>query len=138
MDKLLAFLADQWPLTAVAVVLAIAIAVVELKRAFRPWRTVGPFELTALVNGGAVLLDLRDDKPHREGRIVGARRCAPGEVEAALKGTAPDAAVVLYCESGRDSEKAADRLALAGWRKVAVLGGGLASWRNENLPLARA
>jgi rhodanese-related sulfurtransferase len=135
------FLADHLVLTSAAVLLAIAIALVEAKRAFKPWRDVGPFELTQLVNDGAVLLDVRGDKPFREGHIAGARRCEATEVEAALAakgGVAKDAAIVLYCESGVTSEKAAERLATAGYSKVATLRGGIATWRTENLPLARA
>lgn len=141
MDQLLAFLADRPVLTGAAVLLAIAIALVEAKRAFRPWRALGPFELTQLVNDGALLFDLRSDKAHRDGHIAGARHSSVAEVEATLaatKGGAPkDAAVVLYCESGGDSDKAAEKLALAGYRKVATLRGGLATWRAENLPLAK-
>jgi len=138
LDELTSFLGDHLALTGAAVALALALVVVEAKRAFRPWREVGPFELTALVNAGAVLLDLRGDKPFREGHIAGARRSESAEVAAALKATAKDAAIVLYCESGSVSDKAAETLAVAGYDKVATLRGGLATWRTENLPLARA
>lgn len=142
MGNFLDFLADHYVLTSAAVLLAIAIALVEAKRAFKPWRDVGPFELTQLVNSGAVLLDVRDDKPYREGHIAGARRCDVGDVEAAVSaakgGASKDEPVVIYCESGVSCEKAAEKLALAGYRKVATLRGGLATWRTENLPLARA
>lgn len=138
MGNLLDFLADHYVLTSAAVLLALAIALVEAKRAFRPWRDIGPFELSQLVNAGAVLIDVRGDKPYREGHIAGARRSDLGDVEAALKSAAKDAAVVLYCESGATSDKAAEKLALAGYSKVATLRGGIATWRTENLPLARA
>jgi len=137
LGNFLDFLADHYLLTTTAVLLAIAIALVEAKRAFRPWRTVGPFELTQLVNAGAVLIDVRPDKAYREGHIAGARSAAVADVELALKGAAKDDAVVIYCESGTSCEKAAERLALAGWRKVSTLRGGLATWRTENLPLAK-
>lgn len=136
------FLGNHLALTGAAVLLALAITLVEVKRAFRPWRAVGPFELTQLVNAGATLIDLRGDKPYREGHITGARRCDPSDVESSLAsgkgGATKDAAVVLYCESGSVSDKAAERLALAGFSKVATLRGGLGTWRTESLPLARA
>lgn len=142
MGNFLDFLADHYVLTSAAVLLAIAIALVEAKRAFKPWRDVGPFELTLLVNSGAVLVDVRSDKSYREGHIAGARRSDPADIEAALasgkNSAAKDAAVVIYCESGVTSDKAAEKLALAGYSKVATLRGGLATWRTENLPLARA
>lgn len=142
LGNFLDFLADHYVLSSAAVLLAIAIALVEAKRAFKPWRDVGPFELTQLVNSGAVLVDVRSDKSFRDGHIAGARRCDLADVEATLatskSGAAKDDAVVLYCESGSASDKAAEKLALAGYRKVATLRGGIATWRTENLPLARA
>ena len=138
MDELGQFLMTQLPLTVAAALLGVALVVVELKRAFRPWREVGPFELTQLVNAGAPMLDLRDAARHRAGHIAGARSVALAEVEAALKGATRDAPVVLYSESGTDCGTAAARLCAAGYTQVATLRGGLASWRTENLPLARA
>lgn len=138
MGNFIDFLADHYVLTSAAVLLAIAIALVEAKRAFKPWRDVGPFELSQLVNAGAVLIDVRPDKAFRDGHIAGARRSDLGDVEGALRNAAKDDAVVLYCETGATSDKAAEKLALAGYRKVATLRGGIATWRTENLPLARA
>jgi rhodanese-related sulfurtransferase len=142
LGDLIDFLRDHLALTGAAALLAVAIALVEVKRLFKPWRDVGPFELTALVNAGAPLIDLRGDQPFRDGHIVGARRCDPADLEATLAaakgGTAKDAPLVLCCESGSTSDKAAATLAAAGYTKVATLRGGLGTWRTENLPLARA
>jgi rhodanese-related sulfurtransferase len=137
LGNFLDFLADHYLLTSAAVLLAIAIALVEAKRAFKPWRDIGPFELSQAVNSGALLIDVRGDKPFREGHIAGARRSEVADVESALKNAAKEDAIVLYCETGSVSDKAAEKLALAGYRKVATLRGGLATWRTENLPLAR-
>jgi rhodanese-related sulfurtransferase len=117
--------------------LIVAIVVVELKRATRRWRELSPFELTQLVNAGAVLLDLRDGKSHREGHIAGARPVTLAELDGVIARQAKDAQVIAYCETGADSDKAAGRLAAAGFASVATLKGGLASWRADNLPLAR-
>lgn len=141
MGNFIDFLGNNLALSVTALLLALAIVLVEAKRAFRPWRAVGPFELTALVNAGATLLDLRGDKPFREGHIAGARRSDPADVESTLSSpknaAAKDAAVVLYCESGAVSDKAAEKLSLAGFSKVTTLRGGIGTWRTENLPLAR-
>lgn len=138
MDELSQFLLEQLPLTLAAAALAAALVLVEVRRAFRPWREVGPFELTQLVNGGAPLFDLRDIERHRAGHIAGARASSLTEIETTLRGAAKDAAVVLYSESGTDCGTAAARLSAAGFTQVATLRGGLVSWRTENLPLARA
>lgn len=137
MDRFLEFASAHPALTALAAVLIAAIAATELKRATRRWRELSPFELTQLVNSGALLLDLRDDKSYRSGHIAGARAVSMAELDATVARQAKDAQVVAYCETGTDSGKAAERLVAAGFAKVATLKGGLASWRADNLPLAR-
>lgn len=137
MDRYLEFANAHPMLTALAAVLVVAIVATELKRATRRWRELSPFELTQLVNAGAVLLDLRDGKAHREGHIAGARLVTLAELDGVIAKQAKDAKVVAYCETGADSDKAAGRLAAAGFTSVATLKGGLASWRADNLPLAR-
>lgn len=138
MDRLIEFAGAHPVLTALAAVLIAAITATELKRATRRWREVSPFELTQLVNDGALLLDLRDDRAHRSGHIAGARAVALDALDAEVAGRAKDAPVVVCCESGVESGKAAERLSAAGFTKVAALKGGLASWRADNLPLAVA
>lgn len=138
MDRFIEFASAHPALTALAAVLVAAIAATELKRALRAWRELSPFELTQLVNSGALLLDLRGDKSHRDGHIAGARAVALAELDAAVAKQPKDAQVVAYCETGADSGKAAERLVAAGFGKVATLKGGLANWRADNLPLARS
>ena len=135
--RLLEFASAHPALAASAAVLIAAIAATELKRATRRWRELSPFEFTQLVNAGALLLDLRDDKSYRSGHIAGARAVALDGLDAAVADQAKEAQVVAYCESGADSGKAADRLVAAGYAKVATLKGGLANWRADNLPLAK-
>jgi len=137
MDRFLEFASAHPALTALAAVLSAAIVATELKRALRRWRELSPFELTQLVNDGALLLDLRDDKSYRAGHIAGARAVALDALDTATKNHAKDAQVIAYCETGADSSRAAERLATAGFAKVATLKGGLGSWHADNLPLAR-
>ena len=137
MDRYLEFANAHPALTALTALLIVAIVAVELKRATRRWRELSPFELTQLVNAGALLLDLRDSKAHREGHIAGARAVSLAELDALVAKQAKDAQVVAYCETGADSGKAAERLTAAGFASVATLKGGLANWRADNLPLAR-
>lgn len=137
MDQYIEFAGRHPVLTAAAAALIALIAATELKRLMRKWRELSPAELTALVNAGALLLDLRGKDAHRAGHIAGARAVALDDLDAAVASTGKDAQVVAYCESGGDSARAAERLVAAGYAKVAMLKGGLASWRADNLPLAR-
>jgi rhodanese-related sulfurtransferase len=136
MSRLLEFAANHPLLVGTGVLLALAALAVELKRAARPWREVGPFEATQLINDGALLLDLRDGEAHRTGHIAGSIPATLAELERAVAAHPKDAAVVAYCESGATSGRAAARLVELGYGKVASLRGGVAGWRAENLPLA--
>ena len=136
MDQYIEFAGAHPVLTAAAALLIAAIIATEAKLLMRRWRELSPQELTMLVNGGALLLDLRKPEAHRAGHIAGARAVALDALDGAVANQAKDKAVVAYCETGSDSAKAAERLVAAGFAQVATLKGGLASWRSDNLPLA--
>ena len=46
-----------------------------------------------------------------------------------------DSAIILMCQTGTRSTKAAKQLVKAGFSNVNILRGGLLSWTKENLPL---
>lgn len=137
MDQYIEFAGAHPVLTALAALLSAIIVATETKRLMRRWRELSPAELTLLVNDGALLLDLRAGEAHRAGHIPGARLVKMSELDGAVANHAKDAQVVVCCETGADSAKAADQLSAAGFTKVGALRGGLASWRAENLPLVK-
>ena len=137
MDQYLEFASAHPMLTAAAALIVVAIVATEAKQLMRRWRELSPQELTMLVNDGALLLDLRGNDAHRAGHIAGARPIALDTLDGVVAKEAKDKQVVAYCESGSDSTKAAERLVAAGFAQVAMLKGGLASWRADNLPLAK-
>jgi rhodanese-related sulfurtransferase len=132
--------ATRHPYLVLAAVLLLALAVGhEVKLLTRRYREVGPAELVRLVNGGALLLDLRDAAKYQAGHIAGALHVAPDELADQIKklvGPKPRA-VIAYCDVGQAAGRAAAWLAANGYPDAAVLKGGLAAWQADNLPLAR-
>ncbi len=100
---------------------------------------VAPNEAIRLMNGGAVLVDLRSANQFKDGHIAGARNL-PGDQLAAdpkalekLSGKT----LVLYCDTGSTTSAALRTLARAGATNVVSLRGGLAAWKQDNLPVVR-
>jgi len=85
----------------------------------------------------AVPVDLRSEQDFNAGHIINALRVSP---EAIAEGASAlqkyrEKPLLLYCETGASCPKPIQTLRKAGFTRVYRLQGGLAAWRNENLPL---
>jgi rhodanese-related sulfurtransferase len=102
--------------------------------------SVNTAEAVRLVNREkATLIDVSEATEFSAGHAVGARNVPFAELEAGkgLPGnkTLP---VVLICATGARSGRAVGVLRKAGYEKVQSLAGGLAAWREANLPVEKA
>ena len=91
---------------------------------------------------GLTVLDVRTPAEHADGAIPGSvnadwrRDGGAGFADAvAALGLAPDAPVLLVCESGRRSTAAMAALAAAGHTDLIHLDGGMTAWRAAGLPM---
>ncbi len=100
---------------------------------------IGPGEAIRLVNSGAVLVDLRSANQFKDGHITGAKNVPGDQILADAKALEKLAAktVVLYCDDGATTAAAQRTLARAGAKDVFSLRGGLAAWKQENLPVVK-
>jgi rhodanese-related sulfurtransferase len=138
MQELVAF-ATRHPFLVMAAALLLAMLVAhELRLLTRKWREIDAPELTRLVNGGALLIDVRETGPFRAGHIAGARNHPLATLSDDLSKLGDKARqVIVYCDIGAQSGKAAALLTNQGFTSVASLRGGLGTWQADNLPLAR-
>lgn len=82
-----------------------------------------PEDAHALVQKGALLLDVRSPDEFAAGHLPGAVNVPVDRLEASLKEVgAPERPVVVYCHSGRRSRWAAEILQKNGFKKVHDLG----------------
>lgn len=100
---------------------------------------VSPADAVKLINGGAAVLDIRPPERFAAGHIIGAvnipvEELAGREDEVARKKDRP---VIVCCDSGASSGKAAAALRKASFPAVVRLKGGIIAWERENLPLAQ-
>ena len=106
----------------------------------RGGRSVSAQELVNLVNNeGAVVVDVRDAKDFETGHIVGAVNIPHAAIESRVDELAKyrEQPVVIACKMGQHSGAAGTVLRKAGFENVARLTGGVAEWRNQNLPVVK-
>jgi rhodanese-related sulfurtransferase len=94
---------------------------------------VPPTEAATRQRAGALLIDIRDTHEQATGMAQGAIACAADEIPSA----SPDRSreLVLICESGKRSLRAAEALAVAGYSRVVSVEGGTRRWRGDGLPI---
>lgn len=140
MDRVLEYVSHHpWLATATAV-LAALIVVYEMRARSESQVSVSPQELIRLMNQGALLLDLRPQEQYQAGHLAGARQMSGDQILKAADTLKKhkEKAVVVYDDTGSLGAAAARQLAAQGFTRAFTLRGGLAAWRADNLPVARA
>ena len=137
MEQLFEFVGNHYILAG-AFVLILALFV--RNEVVRGGRSVSAQELVNLVNrDGAVVIDVRDPNEYSQGHIVDALNMP----HAALAGRVgelrkyKEKPIVLACKMGQHSGAAGTVLRKAGFQNVSRLRGGVAEWRNQNLPVVK-
>lgn len=99
--------------------------------------SVSPADAVKLINNGAVVIDVRPEAQYKQGHIVNARNIGLtelGQKEDALD-KLRDKTVLVCCDTGISSGKAARLLREKGVERVVNISGGLVAWQRESLPL---
>ena len=139
MQQFLQYASHHYYLLGAAVAIAVLVAINELRMRAATAHAVGPGEAIRMMNGGALLVDVRGQAEFAAGHIAGARN-VPGAVIAG--GAEPlsrfkDKAVIAYCDNGSTGGAAARQLGRLGFKNVFNLRGGLGAWRQDNLPVIK-
>lgn len=99
-------------------------------------RTVDPQTLNRwLAAGEAVVIDVREEGMHGAERIPGARSIPLATLDPLRLPVAPGQRLVMQCEIGASSAKAARQVAAASRAEVYNLGGGIAAWKQAGFPV---
>jgi rhodanese-related sulfurtransferase len=100
----------------------------------RSYRQIGPEEASALIENGALLLDIRESHEWRAGHAPKARHIPLGQLTRRARELPAGRLVITTCRRGHRSARAAAMLAADG-RDVANLTGGMTAWARAGLPL---
>lgn len=140
LHKLPTFVGNHLALSALFVVILLALVAMEFGRLLRKYKELTPGGLTLLINReNPLLVDLSARADFEKMHVPGARHVLPSQFDPEHKdlAKAKDLPVVVMDKDGRGSDKAAQRLVKAGFTKVYTLGGGVLAWQQAQLPLAK-
>ncbi|MGN2246533.1 rhodanese-like domain-containing protein [Frateuria sp. GZRR35] len=140
LHKLPTFVGNHLALSALLVIILLALVAMEFGRLLRKYKELTPGGLTLLINRESPLLvDLSARADFEKMHVPGARHVLPSQFDPEHKDLAKarDLPVVVMDKDGRGSDKAAQRLVKAGFTKVYTLGGGVLAWQQAQLPLAK-
>ena len=139
-EELLAF-AGRHPYLSMGLAgLTVALIYTEVAGLFRGYKTLRPAELTALINrDNALVVDLSASGDFEKGHIAGSKsvQMSQFDPESKLLANAKSHPVVVVCRTGVTAAGAASRLKKAGFEQVYLLDGGIAAWRQADLPLVK-
>lgn len=140
LPDLLAFAERHHLLSLALVGITLALIYTEVARLFRGYKALRPAELTALINrDNALVVDLSASGDFEKGHIAGSKsvQMSQFDPESKLLANAKSHPVVVVCRSGVTAAGAAKRLKKAGFEQVYLLDGGIAAWRQADLPLVK-
>jgi rhodanese-related sulfurtransferase len=88
----------------------------------------------------AVMIDVRDAAEYAAGHATGARNVPLDQLEQKLPGTVKNKSVpvLLMCATGARAQRALATAKKLGYEQAQVVGGGLKSWKDANLPIEKA
>ena len=102
---------------------------------------VSAAQATQLINReDALVLDVRDPGEFGAGHILGAKNVPLSRIDAAgseIAAKRKDKPLIVYCDDGNRSGKAAAAQRGQGFGKAVSLSGGLGAWRQAGLPVEK-
>ena len=135
------FIGNHVALSALFVILLVALIVIQAQILFSKIKELSPAGLTALINrDNPLLIDLSALADFEKMHVPGAKHVAMSQFDPEKKelAQAKSLPVVVMDKDGRgNSVKAAQRLVKAGFVKVHTLGGGVLAWHAAQLPVAK-
>ncbi|MDE1894517.1 MAG: rhodanese-like domain-containing protein [Pseudomonadota bacterium] len=140
LHKLPEFVGHHMALSALFMVLLVALIATHIGTLFSKVKELSPAGLTALINRETpLLIDISPRDSFDKAHVPGSRHVAMSQFDPENKNLAKakELPVVLICRSGQTASKAAQRLVKAGFSHVYVLAGGMSAWQEAQLPVAK-
>ena len=137
--NLIKFVGDNLFLVGVALVSGAMLVWPAVRRAGGS-ASVSTLQATLLMNQqNALVLDVREAAEYEKGHVLAARNIPLGELEARSAELEKHKAkpVIVACDDGNRSGRAATALRKRGFEQVFTLSGGIGAWRQAGLPLEK-
>ncbi len=90
-------------------------------------------------NDDALIIDIRAVAEYKNGHIKGAKNLPLNGFASGIDGYSKfkDKPVLIYCNSGNTTTRAIKLLKKSGFEKINNLEGGIAAWKEANMPLSK-
>ncbi len=137
MDRLFEFIVNHYILVSLFVALLAALLLLETRRG---GRKVSPQQAVSLINRDeAVIIDVRDRKDVKEGKIAGSLHIPLNSIKDHLSELKKhqDKELIVVDKMGQHAATAVKQLNAEGFTKVSRMSGGIADWKASNLPLVK-
>ena len=141
MDQLIEFVSNNLLLFAALIVVLVLLIKAELNHQANKGIQLSPSMAIRLMNNheDALIVDVRTAAEYKSGHIKGEKNTPLKEFASALERYAgyKDKPFLFYCNSGNTVVSAINQLKKAGFEKINNLEGGIAAWKEANLPLVK-
>ncbi len=141
MEQLSEFVLNNLLLFAALVVVLVMLIKAELEHQANKGSQLSPSMATRLMNNhsDALILDIRTAADFKNGHINGAKNIPLSDFASSVDKLAADKdkPVLVYCNSGNTVTRAIKLLKKAGFVQVNNLDGGIAAWKEANMPLSK-
>ena len=140
-DQLSAFAQSTPILTTAFVILTVAVIVSQLRQLLSGIPTLSPAAATQRMNRDeALVLDISPAADFAKAHILGSVSVPLADLDPEkhkVLSKAKERPIIVVCRQGISAGDAAKRLKKAGFKDVAVLDGGIAGWRQADLPVSK-
>ncbi|WP_298625715.1 rhodanese-like domain-containing protein [uncultured Legionella sp.] len=137
MEHLGQFITNHWELWLAFITILVLISINELITQKKKAKELNPQTAVDLINNeNAVVFDLRDKEVFKNGHIIDSINCTADDFEQAKMNKYKNKKIILVCARGLQSPAVAAKITALGYQPM-VLGGGIASWQNADLPLVK-
>lgn len=141
MPQLTEFVINNIMLFAALLVVMILLIKAELDHQANKGLLLSPSMSIRLMNNHSetLVLDLRTTADYAGGHIKGAKSAPLKDFSSSVDSFSghKDKHVLIYCNSGTTATRAITLLKKAGFTKINNLEGGIAAWKEANMPLAK-
>jgi rhodanese-related sulfurtransferase len=131
------FLLDNWMLIAMALASGLALLFPTLNKG----QGLSPQDMVQLMNREkAIVIDVCEPDEFARGHVIGSKNLPLGQLEAKLAQLvkSKSAQVVMVCQVGARSARAAATARKLGFENVKSLAGGLKAWQAASMPVEKA
>ncbi len=141
MEQLSEFILNNLLLFAALAVVMVLLIKSELDHQANRGSYLSPAKAIRLMNNHSdvLILDVRTPADYKNGHIRGAKNITLSDMASSIDklSHAKQAPVLVYCNSGNTVTRAIKQLKNAGFEKVNNLEGGIAAWKEANMPLSK-